>query len=259
MSEKDKLLLEIAKCKDFLDIIHDVEGADTTCSKIAKYQEKFPRNPNDYQVPEPWTGNPLESKYLVIGINPSIDDKEDFIHVKDLSKDDEVIDFFDNRLRSCKTLLEKAKTPYWANISKWINILIELNKKGNPFSAKRDFPNNIETNLKNVCFTDVIHCKSKKQAGCSKECFDKCFNNYLDRIIDLFIKNNKEDKIIFICFGKAQGHAYHLKQIIDLVDKKSIKYFVMPHPSDSNKDADIISYLKGNKKIKSDGNKIEIL
>ena len=69
MDKVEQLLLDICKCPN---VTFAMQDKNHPCHSVVSVQN----NSNEFQVPEPWTGNLGHSKLLIIASNPSIDESE---------------------------------------------------------------------------------------------------------------------------------------------------------------------------------------
>jgi hypothetical protein len=156
-----KLLFDIAKCKNFLTLISAVNRS-YPCNDIIDFQRiKGAKIANDFQIPEPWSGDIINAPILIISSNPAYSNIELY---PNLSWSDPMIaDFFMNRFKDRglkyswvykNKVLNKDGTrgksvQYWASIKKRVEELLGyIPKPGLDY-----------------CITELVHCKSSQQIG----------------------------------------------------------------------------------------------
>lgn len=178
-NETRDLLLEIARCPN-IDLCY--KGSSCVCNEIVRTQNS---DKEKYQLPEPWNGKLETAKILVVSSNPSFSDDEDFPQMD--WDDEKIIDFFDNRFNGIYTHVTKDNkvsvnnldgthgkaVTHWGYIR---NRIAEL------------LYNNCDALVKHgedYCLTEVVHCKSEKEAGLNSLNISECYNKYFDRIMRL--------------------------------------------------------------------------
>jgi hypothetical protein len=200
-SEIEQLALDIARCSELSEAVTD---AKHPCHKISHTQVAI--NGKYRQVPEAWVGNLETAKILVVSSNPSISTPEKLgtgevyplAGFADLTEshpdwaDDDValLDFQTQRLnqdrgkpfvtQNAQFLCEdkvyrggdkvnstKKSQNYWKAAFKQGQDLL-----GDSFSLGHD-----------LCLTEIVHCKSKREAGVAKAA-PLCSQKYLHRILD---------------------------------------------------------------------------
>jgi len=200
-SEIEQLALDIARCSELSEAVTD---AKHPCHKISHTQVAI--NGKYRQVPEAWVGNLETAKILVVSSNPSISTPEKLgtgevyplAGFADLTEshpdwaDDDfaLLDFQTQRLNQnrdkpfvtpgaqflCedsvyrggdKVNSTKKSQNYWKAAFKQGQDLL-----GDSFSLGHD-----------LCLTEIVHCKSKREAGVAKAA-PLCSQKYLHRILD---------------------------------------------------------------------------
>jgi hypothetical protein len=200
-TEIEQLALDIARCTEISVAVTD---AKHPCHKISHTQVAV--NGKYRQVPEAWVGNLATAKILVVSSNPSISTPEKpgtgevypLAGFADLAEshpdwaDDNMrlIDFQTQRLNQdrnkpfvtqnaqffCedkvyrggdKVKSTKKSQNYWKAAFKQGQDLL-----GDSFSLGHD-----------LCLTEIVHCKSKREAGVAKAA-PLCSQKYLHRILD---------------------------------------------------------------------------
>ena len=200
-SETEQLALDIARCSDLSAAVTDPKHP---CHKISHTQVAI--NGRYRQVPEAWVGNLETAKILVVSSNPSISTPEKLgtgevyplagfadlteSHPDWAGDDVALLDFQTQRLNQdrdkpfvtpgaqflCEdsvyrggdkvNSIKKAQN-YWKAAFKQGQDLL-----GGSFSLGHD-----------LCLTEIVHCKSKREAGVAKAA-PLCSQKYLHRILD---------------------------------------------------------------------------
>ena len=180
MSEKiDTLLFDIVRCKE-------LDNPESVCKEIIELQ----KNKEEWQVPEPWSGDIVKSPVLFIGKNPSINLREEYpLMNNDKWAEPLIEDFFMNRFGNGKkewvkdgkrVLLkskEKCKVEYsfvknWSKTIEWFSQL--TGKKINEVKPGLDYS-----------ITDIVHCKSERGKAAKNNIIKKCAKTHLIDILDL--------------------------------------------------------------------------
>jgi len=240
------LLHEIFACPNVSRCLSQ-ENSLCPCAGIVRSQGK-----NDFQRPEPWSGNLDKSKILFISPRPSIDPDE-LYPVLDSPDwpDDRISDFFMNRFQ--------GEHKQWVNDD--LCVLRKNGKYGERSVQTWEGIGHLAEELLgkmarfgiDFTLTHVVHCKSTEQKLATKaasECAGKY--NYLSRIIE----NNKEIKIIIVLGNDAKDQIikYVLKlKTAELGDKNPFcscigdrkRAFVFV-PSPSARCSDYGKSIKGN-------------
>jgi|TARA_B100001540_G_C15622853_1_gene558426 hypothetical protein len=173
MEEDDSLLLEICRCPNVALAKGD---SSHPCSEVVSVQSKS----NEFQLPEPWTGDLINSRLLIIASNPSIDESE--AYPTSNWEDRWIIDFFKNRfdenygwtqeglhvLQKDRVTFAERHVPYWAEVRKQAERIY-----GRETIAGVDYT-----------LTEVVHCKSRGREGV-KSAAKKCSKKWLEPIIGL--------------------------------------------------------------------------
>lgn len=168
MTDSEKLLLEIARCENFINC------KGTSCEEIVSFQ-----NYEERQVPEPWNGDIENSKILFISSNPSVNEQEIYPLIN--WKDSDIIDFFHNRFSPAKDyvknqLYPRQKEGYAVN---WIRYWAFVRS----VSMKLLNKHNVETGI-DYSLMEIVRCKSHHEIGVVKA-RDICVDKYLDRTLSL--------------------------------------------------------------------------
>ena len=159
MEESDKLLLEIARCREAVDARYErLNSCHTVVNSLPGFL---------FHCPEPWSGDIDKAELLVISSNPSFDPEEKW-PLSDVN-DKEIIDFFKNRKY-------KMDNMHW-----WMTFTYA----GHILRCSRDEAQ------KRVVSLPIVHCASKGEEGVSFSA-PKCSKAYFARIMSFF----KGSKII---------------------------------------------------------------
>ena len=198
--EVEQLAIAIACCSE---IPNACSNKKHPCHKIVTTQAEF--GVEYRQVPEAWAGNLEEARVLFVSSNPSISTPrvtgtgEDYPLAGYLDSSIQhpewptarVLDFQVNRLDQSRTNPfvtgnaqflcadgiyrgsdskngTKASQNYWKSAIKQVKDLLD-----SQFDLSRD-----------ICMTEIVHCKSKGEKGVSKAS-GKCSETYLGRILQL--------------------------------------------------------------------------
>lgn len=166
MTNTEKLLIEIARCENF------IACKGTACEKIVAFQDQ-----PDRQLPEPWNGDIENCKILFISSNPSINEKEIYPLLN--WNDSDIIDFFQNRFSSRKEYVKNYLYPkqkegysktwirYWGFIRSMSRTL--LNKQN--VVPGEDY-----------AILEIVRCKSHKEIGVV-DARDVCVEKFLNRTL----------------------------------------------------------------------------
>ena len=189
----EELAKQVSRCPNFVEVVN---GGANSCEEVINSQIKE-HSPNPISVvekrkvfhtPEPWAGNLTTAKIMFLSSNPSIDPNEIFPNLT--WSETEALDFSLNRFSNDPnrkygaTEGSKArefdrvflvsgkkskKVPTWTALRNRAAILLEKDPKET--SATTDY-----------VMTEVVHCKSKKEAGVSSAlstCVSKWFEPML--------------------------------------------------------------------------------
>jgi len=170
-----KLLFDIAKCNNFCTLIA-TKNASNPCNDIIDFQRtEGVVKSNDFQIPEPWSGDIINAPILIISSNPAYSKVELY---PTLSWPDSMIaDFFINRFKdrgikyswvyNNKVLnidgTRGRSVRYWSSIKKRVEeLLLRDAKPGIDF-----------------CITELVHCKSSHQIGVANA-LPECVKRFLN-------------------------------------------------------------------------------
>lgn len=156
-----RLLFDIAKCKNFNSLIPTISPLHP-CNEIVDFQRKQGAiNINDFQIPEPWSGDILNAPILIISSNPAYSKTELY---PTLSWPDSIIaDFFINRFK------DRGSQYSWVYNNKVLNVDGTRGKSVRYWtSIKKRVEELLNRNAKpgiDYCITELVHCKSSQQIG----------------------------------------------------------------------------------------------
>ena len=208
-SEIEQLALDIARCSELSTAVID---AKHPCHKISHTQVAI--NGKYRQVPEAWVGNLETAKILVVSSNPSISTPEkpgtgevyplaefadltkshpDWADDKDSEATDDnfgVLDFQTQRLnqnRDKPFVTENAQFLCDDAIYRGGDKVNSTKKSQNywkaAFKQGQDLLGDSFSLGQDLCLTEIVHCKSKREAGVAKAA-PLCSQKYLHRILD---------------------------------------------------------------------------
>jgi len=175
-----KLLFDIAKCNNFFTLINAANG-DYLCNNIVNFQRfRGAETLNDFQIPEPWSGDIINAPILIISSNPAYSNTELY---PNLSWSDPMIaDFFINRFKN------RGQTYSWVYNNKVLN---KDGTRGNSVRYWASIKKRVEELLGctpqpgvDYCITELVHCKSSTQHGVDNA-LSTCTNRFLSGIISI--------------------------------------------------------------------------
>ena len=168
LTEVDKLLIEIARCDNFLYC------KNCACKKIIDSQKQ-----TDKQLPEPWNGDIKNSKILFISSNPSIN--EDEIYPVASWKDNDIIDFFHNRFSVSRDYVKNFLYPKHKNgyAKQWVRYWGFVRSISRKLLDKQNVIPGVDYSL-----MEIVHCKSHNEYGVN-EALDVCAEKYLERTLKI--------------------------------------------------------------------------
>ncbi len=189
MSEKN-LLHEITHCPHALMCLEN-PSTDNPCRDIVGYQNSL--DLNNFQIPEPWSGQIEQAPILFLSSNPSIGSDE--VYPTWRWSDNDINNYFNYRfgggqkdwIINGKQSLMKDGTysravKFWAAVRKRA---IEL--------LQRDVKPGIDYAL-----TEIVHCKSHSEIGV-EQAQDQCVKAYLLRTLEL-----SKAKVIVVLGARAR-------------------------------------------------------
>jgi hypothetical protein len=169
-----KLLYDIAKCDNFCSLITHA-NISKPCNDIINFQKtQGAMKNNDFQIPEPWSGDIINAPILIISSNPAY--SKDELYPTLCWPDPIIADFFINRFKDRGVKYSwvynnkvlnidgtRGKTVrYWASIKKRVEeLLLKSVKPGIDY-----------------CITELVHCKSSQQIGVGKA-LPECTKRFL--------------------------------------------------------------------------------
>ncbi len=203
MTKSEKLLIEIARCDNFLHC------KNTDCEKIVEFQKQ-----TDKQLPEPWNGDIENSKILFVSSNPSINENE--VYPLANWKDSDIIDFFQNRFSVSKGyvrnfLYPKHKNGYAENWVRYWGFIRSISRK---LLGRKNVVPGIDYSL-----MEIVRCKSHNEYGVN-EALDICAEKYLNRTLAL-----SKAKVI-VAIGDKSRDILRQKLNIDFKENSHIEKVV---------------------------------
>lgn len=202
-----ELILGISHCDE---IKKAREDENHPCHKIVQYQ--YDENPgNIFQHPEPWNGYIDSAEILFVGSNPSID--FDKFYPDDNWDDNDIFEFHNNRFSTGNDYYQKNKNKvkFWQCMRKITSWLLEKSLSDDSLDD-------------DICVTEIVHCKSKKEKGVPESC-KKCSEKWMLQILSSF----KGTYIVVL--GKTAEPRFNriVADNYEYFENKKIIY--APHPS----------------------------
>lgn len=168
-----KLLFDICHCDNFHKLITRQNNVHP-CSKIIDFQRgQGVSMPNDFQLPEPWSGDIVNAPILFISSNPAFSNTE--LYPLLTWPNPIIADFFINRF--------KDRGPNYS----WVYKSRLLNKNGTRGKSVRywsSIKKRAEELLGRIavpgidyCNTELVHCKSAGQIGV-KSALPECIHKF---------------------------------------------------------------------------------
>lgn len=180
MTKTDELLIEIARCHNFINPKKTVSenGDRHPCKTIVDLQKVGQHR----QLPEPWNGDIENSPILFISSNPSINSYEHY--PLDNWKDEEIIDFFKNRFSNERKYVRDYKYPriitedtntivYAKN---WVRNWSWVRRRSGELLERTAIPG------KDYTLMEIVRCKSEGEEGVT-EAMNQCADNYLKKTL----------------------------------------------------------------------------
>lgn len=214
----NELLLEIAHCPNF-----NAEK-DNPCKTIVQTQPE-----EDYQVPEPWSGDLENAPILFLSSNPSISMREKC--PRNSWADDKIIDFFAHRFGGGRegwtkdgkyTLLDDGT--YKLN---WVRYWTAVRRRSAELLG-----NDVQPGIDYVV-SEVVHCKSHNEVGVGGAS-QECSRRYLRRMVE------QSGARVIVCLGDfarcAVCQIFNISKGINVSEPIKIgnrlRYFAfLPHPN----------------------------
>lgn len=170
------LLQEITRCPHVQFCIQN-PLVQHPCRKIV-FSQSF-SHLNEYQVPEPWSGNIEQAPILFLSSNPSISTIEDYPQWS--WSDDSIDDYFNNRfggghkawiVNGTKTLQRDG------TYSRSIHFCREIRQRACELLERNATPG------VDYALTEIVHCKSRNEIGV-KQGQKQCVPTYLRRVLEI--------------------------------------------------------------------------
>jgi hypothetical protein len=148
------------------------------CESIVRSQNG--REPQDFHVPEPWSGDLANAPVLFLASNPSFWDKEWYPTIS--WTDDALVDFFHNRFGGgsrewirdgTRTLLKGGE-----HSPKATKFFQGVRQRASELLCRPAVPG------QDYALSEVVHCKSAGEEGVS-EALLNCSSRYLDNVLML--------------------------------------------------------------------------
>jgi hypothetical protein len=168
------LLRMIARCPNVSACLADPSAA-SRCSTIVRSQSAAL---DDFQVPEPWSGDLAGAPILFLGSNPNISETEDYPQWR--WPDDDIADFFQHRFGGGrKKWVTDGKTFLLKDGSQtkgWVRYWAAVRKRAIELGIADPRPGI------DYALSEVVHCKSSREGGVP-ESADECARRYLEPLI----------------------------------------------------------------------------
>jgi hypothetical protein len=209
------LFFEISKCKNFLKFIFS-EESNKSCHDILEFQKtKGAIKIEDFQIPEPWSGDIINAPILVLSSNPAYSISE--IYPNSTWPRAMIADFFINRFKNR------------GEIYSWVYKKKVLNKDGTRGQSVR-YWSSINMRIEEIlgytptpgvdyCMTEIVHCKSSHEIGVTKA-LSECSSNFLDKKIAI------SGAKLIVSIGSFIENVFNKK-----TDISGIPILYLPHPN----------------------------
>jgi len=232
--DKNELFQKIINCENVKAHYLNIDKCNP-CSEIIKTQKC--KEIENYQLPEPWSGDVENAPILFISSNPSISKKEFYPdHTWDPHK---IQEFFYNRFGNderkswvyeLKVLnknnkRERKYVRYWASIKKRAAELLD----------KDPIPG------QHYCLTEIVHCKSRKQKGV-ESAVDTCKELYLNNILRI----SKAKVIVGIGKLAKESLQSHFNSDAKLIEVGKRIIVFLPHPNARSRSKTILKKFNDN-------------
>jgi uracil-DNA glycosylase len=223
---QNNLLREITRCPNVLSCFQGNINSHP-CSRIIQHQRT--ESINQYQVPEPWSGDIGEAAVLFLSSNPSISSEEEYPTWN--WSDEEIQDFFTNRfgngrkvwIREGKQYLQKDCS-YSRSVAFWAAV----RKRAEELYQREVIPG------QDYVLSEVVHCKSTQEIGVT-DALNECVSKYLKNIL------SRSNAKIIVILGSVAKTAINQgidicinhKSLISPVEIKNKKRLItfLPHPN----------------------------
>ena len=217
----NELLLAITQCSE----IPLARNSSHPCHKIVNCQKDL----NEFQLPEPWTGDISSAPILFISSNPSINEEEAYPTVS--WNEDEVSDFFENRFeenaywtRDARYVLLKNRKEYNHD---WVRFWASVRKRSEELLGRSATPG------RDYAMTEVVHCKSREEAGVT-ESISICSKKWMEPIM-----SHSNAKIVVLLGNRARDVCCNLWGIDPSLSvhfdvncgKRPTAVVILPHPN----------------------------
>ena len=219
-----KLLLEIAHCPNVpLCLTTD---HSCPCRNIVSVQAEMLQN---FQVPEPWSGQLTRAPLLFLSSNPSISTQE--VYPRWSCSDGEIVDFFNNRFERWiqdgkRCLLQGEGDTYSHSVAFWAAVRQRARELYDRDEVKpgRDY-----------ALTEVVHCKSKQERGVVRKALWECSRRYLCQVL-----RTSAAAVIVVLGSLAKqavvrelGLSIDDEQVVPFMRSKNRKQYIafLPHPN----------------------------
>lgn len=210
-----KLLFDISNCSEFCKLIKN-RNIDSKCREIVDSQiNQEPLLDNDFQIPEPWTGDIVNAPILIISSNPGYSGIE--LYPNSTWPNSMVADFFINRFQ------DRGSKYSWVYNNKVLN---NDGTRGIPVRYWTSINKRVEELLLkpvkpgiDYCITEIVHCKSLSEKGVNKS---------LPMCSSLFIENKLRISGAKLIIGIGEFVSKHFDRK-DNINGIPITY--LPHPN----------------------------
>ena len=200
-----KIMKEIIFCPNIDQYYNKIHNP---CYDIIDAQHE--QNKNEFQIPEPFSGEIDKANILVISSNPAIDTGKTEKYPNYLWEESEILEFFYKRFQNYIKDGIRFRTKdgnysnavrFWAGIKARVNEIYKM-KNLKPVPGK------------DYCLTEIVHCKSTMDEGVDKA--EKCCSKHFTNIVKL------SPASIFIIVGKHAEKLFCNQYNITKYDDKNI-------------------------------------
>lgn len=162
------LLLEIARCPIAASCL-EVRSSQHGCAAIVHNQDV--KSLDEFQLPEPWSGDIEKAPILFVGSNPSIANDPPDRFPRGWWQDEDIQKYFVNRFSGTEKVWVDhrafRRVTYWAKI--WAR-------------AKEILGDGCRPGI-HFALTEVVHCKSQREAAVDGA-LPTCRDRYLRRVLE---------------------------------------------------------------------------
>tara|TARA_B100000315_G_scaffold253838_1_gene293554 strand:+ start:405 stop:1163 length:759 start_codon:yes stop_codon:yes gene_type:complete len=175
MNEDKKLLVDICRCPNIKDVLIN-NKENNPCFQTIKSQNK---DYDNFQVPEPWSGDITRAKIVFLLCNPSISENENFPTHK--NKNEELEDFFINRHNGDRPgkYINGDVVIYSNDKTKRIPTQSEIKQVAQHIFGKSCIPG------KDYAQLEITHCKTLNKNALSPSSINECVSRHFFRTIEL--------------------------------------------------------------------------